>query len=408
MFTRFGLRFVLIMSLFWTGCAEPEPTVTPTCEVCEAGSQKCLGEYAATCDDDGGGWTAISCLATQTCEASSGECKTSLCPERGYRGCSGPETVETCVAGALEKTACGVGEMCEAGRCVAATQEATYCGYKALITVADGGVTSVACGAGQVCFEEGEDGPACGLPVCVPGERICRDRDGDGINEISQVCNQDGTGADGSLEEDCGAMLGTCIAGFCSCAEPVTDSEQDVEVPGEPEAEDVIVGDISIGFADTFVEADVPELQAPNQAEAWVGGSKIKFTSYAKVNYQENVKRLVIAFANGQKKVEIGIAEATETWSGTVTEQTPGAFIGFNDGSGVTGEFKWGAGASPNGTVYEGGTMSVTIDENGGPGGRVVGTFQADLGLAPGEDGAPIGMSDGSFDIHFTETDGAE
>jgi len=256
------------------------------------------------------------------------------------------------------------------------------------------------CGIGQACtVEEGE--AKCTAQVCEPGTRTCQDRDGDGINELAQVCNGDGTGADSVGEEDCSEGLGTCIDGFCSCAEPVTtdsggdleDVVDDLNLDGGPSV------DISLGLSDSLVKGDVPELQAPNKASGWIGGSKISFNSYANVFFEAATSRLVISFANGQKKVEMAIGEATENWSGTASEANAG-FVGYNDGSGVGQDFKWGAGVSALGNDY-GGTLEIVIEENEGPGGRVIGTFSADLQVAPGEDGGPMGITDGTFDIQY-------
>ena len=85
----------------------------------------------------------------------------------------------------------------------------------------------------------------------------------------------------------------------------------------------------------------------------------------------EQESKLVISFANGQKRVEITIYEANETWSGTATHETF-AFLGYNDGSGTAGlqDFKWGAGVSGLGNDYAG-SVTVVIEQNGGPGTRL-------------------------------------
>ena len=399
---RICLAFIL---LSWVlGCSEEERAAQETCEVCDPGTISCVGEYVVTCSEDGTSSSSIFCGEGKVCDASSGTCTSSQCPAKGFRGCTDDVTRSVCVDGQLEQSACETGEVCMAGTCVSELLEGTVCGYLAIIVGTGSDLAVTECGPGEACvLEEGD--ATCTSQVCEAGTRTCQTRNVSGIEQsVAQVCNGDGTGADSAKEVNCTELGGACVAGFCVCGgapEELDAVEPEVE-------EDTFSGEISITFDDVAVEYDAPEIQVPDKAEAYVAGEKIKFQSTASVDLVEQESKLVISFASGQKRIEISISQANETWSGTATHETF-AFLGYNDGTGTAQlqDFKWGAGVSGLGTDY-GGSVTIVIEQNGGPGTRVVGTFEAELTLAASEDGGPVSITDGEFDILYPEDGPAE
>lgn len=401
---------IMAVALGALGCADEEviePVVTE-CQVCEPGMTSCEGAFALTCNEAGTEMSATSCLNGQFCDSKEGACRISGCPSLGYRGCGDETTLSICVNGELVDEVCGDGEVCHAGACVSEALDGTACGFQAVLTGTGTEIVETKCANGEACVV-GDDEAFCTTLVCIPGSRTCRDGDGDGIDELAQVCNFDGTGADSTLEVNCGGGLGLCVEGFCSCGTPV-EAPEDVETSTELDLDTVSGVDITLEISDSVVLGDVPELEVPDKAEARLDGSKISFDSFANALVVTNVEnpdqsKLVVTFASGQKKIEMGLAGVSETWVGSADQSAgPGeavGFIGYNDGSGVGQDSKWGAGTSPLGNGY-GGTFSIIVEENDGPGGRIKGTFSGDLQLAQGEDGSEtVSVTDGVFDVKF-------
>ncbi len=407
-------RFICL-GILVLGCASKEPAeVIPECQVCVPNSVQCVGEFLATCNDTGTDQTTLSCLGgSKYCsDGQAPGCNDSICPSVGHRTCADESTVSACVAGAMENTACAAGEVCEAGTCAAAscTDGDTLCGYGAVLTCADGVFVSSACAAGEVCLVE-EGAAGCTSRVCEPGTRTCRDADGDGVDELAQVCNLDGTGANAELEVNCADTLGVCVNGWCTCSTEAVSTEAEDTTGGEGLDLDAVSGlDISVAVTDVSIEQDLPPLEVPDTAEARINGSKISFDSYANANFVAPEPgaeggMLAIILVSGVNKVELQIGPVPEGWTGALTESTGGAitgFMGYNDGTGGEGvDFKWGAGTfQKGGGIDYGGSYSVEVTVNEGPGGRVQGEFDGILQILQGQDGSSeVPVEDGTFDV---------
>jgi hypothetical protein len=312
------------------------------CQLCEPGTVICKGNWSVTCGADGKSVETVACPASQACEAASGTCQPQSDCTPGTPGCAG----------------------------------------------GDGEATT-----------------------CTPGQRLCADPDGDGITEAVLVCNAEGSGNDPSLTEDCTDVYGYCEAGFCRCGEPAAPGEggeggDSIAVDG---ADDPDAGDGEGGGDDTIViDLDVPPLEKPDIASASIDGETVDFDSFASANWiaagedAQGFGVLQILMAAGQRQVELQVSPTPIGWTGNVNADAGGdigGFIGFNDGTtGPETDFKYGAGFSSKGGAY-GGNFDITINENGGPGGRVTGTFFGMLNLAAGDGPQQIEIIEGSFDV---------
>ena len=181
------------------GCSDEKAAAPAVCEVCNPGSIECVGDYVVTCSGDGTLIDEPFLRGRKTCDGSTGACTSSQCPSKGFRGCTDEVTVSFCSSGQLEQNACDAGEVCRAGSCVSESFEGTICGYEAVIVGTGGDLAVTQCGPGECT--EGEEVPECAARVCESGTRACQTRQV-GVVEVSiaQVCNADGTGADGTQE----------------------------------------------------------------------------------------------------------------------------------------------------------------------------------------------------------------
>ena len=401
-------KILLLSLVFYLGCEEEGVENGPECTLCEPSTVYCDGEHSIQCNSDGTDFVVISCLNGQYCDESTGLCTQSQCPNLGFRRCANDEIVSVCRDGQLESETCGVGEVCKAGTCIDATFEGETCGYRAVLTGAGTDIAVTECAAGETCASTGTAGEVACVPmVCSPGTRTCGEKaDGTG-SFLAQTCNLEGTGGDLTKQVDCSLESNSCVDGFCSCAAPVLVSA--VQSAREDQLDAVGGSDeggnpenIQVGFEEAPEEYDASasETKVPDVVEAFLDGEKVSFTSSASAEFIVAQSALFITFSAGLKKVEIYISNVNSGWTGFI-DQSMGAFLGYNDGTGRAGEdFSWGAGTSPLGTNY-GGELNLFIDKNEDDGGRLKGAFNAVLNDAEGPDSASLEITEGTFDIAF-------
>lgn len=406
----FGLLVILA-----AGCASDDPPAEAPkeCKVCSPGARTCVGATSVLCADDGRSATAEPCLAGQVCDAATGACAASSCPAPGARECAGAD-LSVCKGANMVTEPCPTDTACVSGACVPATcaDGDTACGFGVVLTCAGGAWTEgTKCGAGEVCSAPAT-GAACVAQKCDPGAPICADADGDGTFETALSCALDGSGPVLGDAVDCAKLSGTCDQGLCTCAGTgggadaggiggpdgaIADAGSDAG-PTEDVAEDVFVP-----------QPDVPVLQKPDKASATLNGEQVDFDSLGVANWIAQAGEdgpsefgiLQIKLAAGTRTMEIQIAPTTVGWTGSINSDAGGdivGFIGYNDATVPGADFTHGAGTYPKGTFP--GSWDITIEENGGFGGRVSGTFFGTLSHVAG--GSNLEVLEGTFDVHHS------
>ena len=395
--------------------AGPPAAANPNeCEVCSPGSVQCIGSYSVTCAADGRSMSALPCADDQFCEVTSGTCKSSECPSPGYRACNGSK-LDKCKAGVVVSESCPTGEACVGGACVktTCTDGETACGFGAVLECAGGGYTvKTQCAAGERCkVEAGAAG--CAKQICTPGAALCADQDKDGVFELAHVCNDEGSGPVPELAQDCKAKGGACEAGLCKCGVPVggvdtdaTSGDTIAEVDAGPTG-----GDVDSGTSDDaiVINLDVPQLEPLDKGKATINGEEIVFDGVpvgwipaSADEGSEGLGILQIQMSAGLRIIELQVGPVPPDWSGSINTSAGGdvaGFIGYNDGTAPPEvDFTYGAGVSSKGGDYAG-SWDITIDTNGGHGGRVSGSFYGTLNNYQGA--GELEMKDGIFDIKY-------
>lgn len=375
---------IFLLCLGLSGCSEDAATTPgPVATFCQEGSVVCVGNATATCIESGKAYGVASCGESKYCAG--GKCQAVIC-EKGKRSCSG-NTVMACPDnGAADATAaqtCGGSTVCKAGVCVPAscTDGAKSCGWKTLLECKGGTYKETACGTGQVCNAAS---PKCVARQCVPGARQCL------TSTAAQACNATGTAWVG---QSCAAGQG-CYDGVC----------HSLVVGKDPDSPDASTGkDVTAG--DGTVQTDTPTtLDVPKKDIDWepldlfevtisqtpdTTGQKIKF-GFAGANYLSTIQMLQITGDEGLNKLELQIAKVDEYITGTFTMvggEAPEANVLMNDGSNDQATLQW---------LYQASDYTIQIDEFGAPGGRVKGSFTAELTNAL--DNSLIYLN-GSFDV---------
>ncbi|MCB9549702.1 MAG: putative Ig domain-containing protein [Myxococcales bacterium] len=171
---------------------------------CVVGEAICVNGRARVCLEDESGWLETACGAGERC--SEGACVALACAP-GARVC-GPAGVQICAADGLsqgEPTPCGADETCLEGVCLPRQCQPgeVACGEGGLLTCEADGLrwSRQACAAGEVCAA-GRCGPPAGAD-CEPGRTLC------GEAEVV-VCGPDGwTSTPCAAGQAC--FLGRCV-----------------------------------------------------------------------------------------------------------------------------------------------------------------------------------------------------
>lgn len=392
-------------------------TVEPPkeCAVCSPGARVCVGTASVLCADDGRSATAEPCLAGQVCDPASGACKASNCPSPGARECAGDQ-LSVCKGADMVAEACPADTACVSGACVAAacTDGDTACGFGVVLSCAGGTwAVSSTCVAGERCATSAGSA-SCATQKCAPGTPICVDGDGNGTFETSTFCALDGSGPDSGAATDCSALGGLCDKGLCTCVGTGGDADAVAGVGDAVAGSDAgsSGGDVEedAGAPDVNVpKPDVPQLQKPDKAQATLNGEQVDFDSLGVANWIASAGDdgpsefgiLQIKLAAGTRTMEIQVAPTTIGWTGSINSDAGGdivGFIGYNDSTVPGADFTHGAGTYPKGSFP--GSWDITIEENGGFGGRVAGTFFGTLSHVSG--GGNLEVLEGTFDVHHT------
>ena len=398
----------------------------PVDSVCTPGQALCLGNHAATCQDNGKLWDVVFCGATQYCDG--GSCQGRGCTPPGKGSCVDTTTADQCPGNgaASAQVACKNGQQCFGGECLPAPCDAgtTKCLYDQLATCTGGGWDVQPCGKSQAC-----KGDACAAKVCEPESAACQIQ----YNCSTADCPQPGspfeplayfaahpscTGCIASFAGLCNST-GTdrtvtacnsdenCYGGFCFkiVSNPPLPEETtpDVLEPVDGVAPELVDG--------VLVEAreELPQVEAytPGANQATINGTVVKFALEHDATWVVADAQLMLNLVS--KAIEVqGIPgqyqQSLEIRLKGVVEGQLGTFK-CEDVSSVGVEFwyrygKYAQGQKCKDFDYEGKTCTVNILEFGpADGGRIRGTF-TDASLTDcQQDGTTVTVTDGTFDV---------
>ena len=349
------------------GCAEEPKPAEPAKSFCTDGQKVCKGNYVATCASAGTAYTVEFCGSGSYC--SGGACKPVICPKGNVKCSDDKKSVMQCAADGSSdyaKTAtCKTTETCKDGTCVGKTckEGEAICGATTLFVCTNGLSKETTCGSDQLCSVSAK---ACQPRTCDPDKAVCKDA------KTAQLCS-----GDGSAWKDLPCTAGQgCFDGICH---PIIASTSDASSGG-----DVAVGEVSdgvtVGTGDVLVKPPKDIVtEAPNvfkvtfsKVKDGGGGDPEIVADFPSVLYLPSLQMLQISGDKGLYKVEIQLAKVEEFATGaftTVDAQAPDTLIQINDGTQPQGvDWVWGS------ADYE-----IEITEFGDSGGRVKGTFSAEM-----------------------------
>jgi cysteine-rich repeat protein len=242
-----GVETCFADGLAWSAgvaCDDGERCLDGACasDACEPGTTACVGNTIVVCDDDGAIANSRDCETSATVCDDRGEavvCTAPVC-EPGTVRCGGPSVGEDadgrfeCDERGLEElalAACGAGQRCEAGACVA---EACEPGTESCVDdftegtcdSAGSSVVLTPCEAGFYCDPASAD---CTEQICEPGEARC-------FNPTAlETCNA--RGSDFGIPTPCAdgtaCVAGVCTDRICSPGSRTCNDEGDVAVCNE-------------------------------------------------------------------------------------------------------------------------------------------------------------------------------
>lgn len=370
------------------GCAEPTPAAVPPTTFCKDGTVSCIGNVIANCTGGGKAYQLTPCGESKFC--SNGACEKVVC-EKASLACS-PDGKKVMVCpddGSAERgelKACAATETCKAGACVttACTDGAVVCGWRKVLTCKGKVWMETACGANQLCDASQKK---CVDRKCSPTAIACKSE------TTAQVCS-----AAGDAWQDKGCGTGNvCEAGVChtklagsgptagadatvakDTTAAATDTAGNADAPGFL---DIPKKDVQLEQADKFT-VTFSETQKPA-----AGTAPMKFDQ-SSAAYLSGLSMLQISGNFDLFKVEIQIKDVEDFQLGTFVaggETATETKVQMNDGSPVD----W---------RYQAVDWEVTITEWEDVGGRVKGTFSAELADTI-QKGKKAYLIDGVFDV---------
>lgn len=357
------------------GCGKDEAAkpAGPPATFCKDGDRVCKGNYLATCSGGGTAYTLVFC-GDKTCNG--GECKTPVCP-KNQKTCDSKTAVLQCPADGLTepttlvkcKTSSPV-ENCTDGACLpsACKADEARCGDKTLFVCTKGLWAQTACASNQYCDVASK---SCKDRACTPTQQQCKD------SKTYQLCDAAGAAW---TDKACPAGEG-CFDGVCHTIVASAAGAKDASTGGTTDAPSGETSDsVSIGTGDTLVkpkkdiDLGLPDVFKVTLGDAKAAGANDQELSmdFPSASYLAVLKALQIS---GNKdniiiEVQIGPVEAFQT--GTFSQvggEASETLISMGDGSGrAGGKHPWQA------ADYD---VEITTFEDSG--GRVIGTFSAEL-----------------------------
>lgn len=373
-----------VLALVLASACGKTTTPGPVDTLCTDGAFQCFGNVSTVCNTGGKSYTVTQCGTDKFCNATSGKCEATVC-EKGSSKCAGSDSSEVCSADGSTKTVkpCSSAEMCLGGICVSKTCGGTQqkCGWNATLTCSAKAWAKADCKAGEMCD---------------PATFTCKPRACDGS---TTQCNDDKTSA--AVCSDAGEWVVSACGGGNICQDGIC----------HPEVSGTTVEDTASGtdgdamsLADTKdgktilelppkdIQLDAPDLfqcVISQSATAPDGATPMVLTN-ASAAWLDTIQTLQITGAEGTTKVEIQVKgpDFAEFSTGTYTAvgaEAPDSLIGYSDGTGEPGKFQ-----------YQAADYTISVDEFGDVGGRIKGTFTAQLADGGGK---KVWLLDGKFDI---------
>lgn len=374
-----------------TGCSGGDEgsaaSAGPVETLCKAGEQRCYGNALITCQDDRKGWKVVNCGESKSCakDGAGFACKAVVCA-RGSLSCDDKKVTKCPDDGLSEPSAvasCTSGQHCTAGTCVSTkcSDGDKLCGWKAALVCSGGAWKTTKCGADERCDPATA---ACVKMACTPTVISCAD------GATSQTCSADGAG---QVAKACGGGQ-VCSDGVCHAK---VKGVGDVADAGSDAASDVSADSSDGGgFLDVpqkdyeFEPLDVLVIRKATTSPVPAGTPELSF-EFASANFLGVEQMLQITGNKDLDKIEIAIAPIEEFTTGSLSTlggEFPNSSINMNDGSNDQSQVQW---------RYQAVEYNVTISEFGDIGGRVKGTFSAEMhdALQKGN----VFFIEGTFDI---------
>ncbi len=368
------------------GCSEEEKAAGPAKSFCTDGQKVCKGNYVATCASAGTAYTVEFCGSGAYC--SGGACKPVICPKANVKCSEDKKSVLQCALDGSTDYAkiatCKTTETCKDGTCVGKTckEGEAVCGSTTLFVCTNGLPKETVCGSDQLCSVTAK---ACQPRTCDAEKAVCKDA------KTAQVCSLNGSAW---KDQPCTAGQG-CFDGLCH---PIIAGSSDAGSGG-----DAVVGEVSdgvnVGTGDVLVKPPKDIVtEAPNVFKVTFSKTKVPgagdpeiVADFPSVLYLPSLQMLQISGDKELYKVEIQLAKVEEFATGpftTVDAQAPDTLIQINDGTQPQGvDWVWGS------ADYE-----IEITEFGDSGGRVKGTFSAEM-INLIDKKTKAWLTGGSFDI---------
>ena len=367
------------------GCGGEEAKTGPVDSLCSDGEQKCYQNALLTCETDGKAWKVAMCGESKSCgTGDSGVGCQSLVCARGSLSCDDKKVLKCPDDGLSEPTpvqSCKTTEHCVYGACVptACTDGDKRCGWNAALVCNGGAWTSQKCAADERC-----DAGTCVKRACTPTEIAC-------VSETRRkTCAIDGS----AWTETACASGEVCSDGVCHAKVKGTEPVADTTGGGS----DAGGTDGGGGFLDVqkdefvFEPLDVLTVKIgptdPPSAET------VEF-EFVAGGWLTNEQMIQVSGDKNLHKVEIVIAPVEEYTTGDFSAlggEAPNSGVFMNDGTHDQSTVQW---------RYQSLDYTVSISEFGDIGGRIKGTFWAELGDAI-EQGKKLYI-EGSFDVKRTQ-----
>ncbi len=363
----------------------------PVDSFCTMGDVTCIGNALVTCADAGRAWKVAQCGASKAC--SGAQCKPIICEKSSLSCSSDGAKVLQCPADGLAdpspKNTCAGSETCIAGTCVAksCSDGAKVCGWKKVLTCEGGIWKGSSCPIDTYC-----DGAThtCLARSCEPTTTVC-----DGSAAYGQ-CSATGSGR---TKKSCAAGE-VCDDGVChpKVKEGSAGSVADTSAGADGgSGQDTAASDIGSGFIDIpkkDIQLEQPDLFDMIVSETPDPPADADALSFDITNatYNSIDKMLQLTGDAGLNKIEIQIAPIEEFQTGTFTAvglEAEKTLVMMNDGTTDPTEVQW---------KFVSADYTITIDSFDDVGGRVTGSFSAELANQV-EAGKMIYLTKGVFDL---------
>ncbi len=377
------LAILPVLALVLSAACTKTTTPTAVDTLCADGTFICIGNVSAACAPGGKAYVTTQCGVDKFCNATTGKCEATVC-EKGSSKCAGSDSSEICSADGSTKTVkpCLATESCLAGFCVSKSCGGTSqkCAWNAVLTCSSKAWAKTDCKSGEMCD------PAtfkCVARACDGSYTQCKDE------STAAHCSPAG---DAWVEQACGAGNG-CYDGVChaqvngSTVEDTGNGSTDGDAMSMDDTKD---GKTLLELPPKDIQLDAPdkfEVVVSESATAPDGAVPLSFSN-ASAAWLDSLGTLQITGAEGTTKVEIQVAKIDEFATGTFTavgQEAPDSIVGYSDGTGAPGKFQ-----------YQAADYTITVDEFGDVGGRIKGSFSAQVA---DEGGKKLWLLDGKFDI---------